>query len=60
MRPNKNFNDVVEIKETYSIPSTINTKYCLLWKIMKTLATMWEEENIPCTLIPESLSKLFD
>ena len=59
MRPNKNFNDVVEIKR--NLLNSIRYKYEILFALEdnEALATMWEEENIPCIKIPGNLSSLY-
>ena len=60
MRPNKNFNDVVQIKK--ELLNTIRYKYEIIFALEddEDLAKMWEKEGIPCIKIPDSLASIYD
>jgi len=60
MRPNKNFNDVVQIKK--ELLNTIRYKYEIIFALEdnEDLAKMWENEGIPCMKVPKSLNDIFN
>lgn len=60
MRPNKNFNNVVQIKK--ELLNTIRYKYEIIFALEddEDLAKMWEKEGIPCIKIPDSLASIYD